>query len=156
MPRIDQIQHRRSGHPGRRLVTVSCCDYTLSRIVGGMDWNVEGTDQFTDWYLGLDAAESGRVDAAIEQLEEHGPALGRPLVDTVTGSAFANMKELRVSTGSGQLRVLFIFDPRRTAILLLGGNKAGQWQAWYAENIPVADQLYREYLAELHEEGLIE
>jgi hypothetical protein len=121
-----------------------------------MAWNVEGTDQFADWYQSLDAAESGRIDAAVELLEEHGPALGRPLVDTVTGSAFANMKELRVSTGSGQLRVLFIFDPRRTAILLLGGNKAGQWRAWYTENIPTADQLYREYLAELRQEGLVE
>lgn len=121
-----------------------------------MAWNVEGNDQFTDWYLSLDAAETGRIDAAVELLEEHGPALGRPLVDTVTGSAFPNMKELRVSTGSGQLRVLFIFDPRRTAILLLGGNKAGQWQAWYTENIPIADQRYREYLAELRQEGLIE
>jgi hypothetical protein len=52
-----------------------------------MAWNVEGTDQFTDWYLSLDAAESGRIDAAVELLEEYGPALGRPLVDTVTGSA---------------------------------------------------------------------
>lgn len=88
-----------------------------------MAWDLEGTDQFADWYLSLDAAESGRIDAAVQLLEEHGPALGRPLVDTVMGSAFANMKELRVSTGSGQLRVLFIFDPRRTAILLLGGNR---------------------------------
>ena len=121
-----------------------------------MAWNVEGNDQFTDWYLSLDAAETGRIDAAVQLLEEHGPALGRPLVDTVTGSAFPNMKELRVSTGSGQLRVLFIFDPRRTAILLLGGNKAGQGQAWYTENIPRADQRYREYFAELRQEGLIE
>jgi len=57
-----------------------------------MAWNVEGTDQFTDWYLSLDAAETGRIDAAVELLEEHGPALGRPLVDTVTGSAFANRR----------------------------------------------------------------
>jgi hypothetical protein len=101
-----------------------------------MAWSVEGTDQFSDWYNGLDAGETDRVNEA--------------------RSAFGNMKELRVSTGSGQLRILFAFDPRRTAILLLGGNKAGQWRAWYAENIPVADQLYREYLAELRQEGLIE
>jgi len=121
-----------------------------------MAWSVEGTDQFSEWYNGLDAGETGRVNEAVEQLTEHGPALGRPLVDTVTGSAFGNMKELRVSTGSGQLRILFAFDPRRTAILPWPGNKAGQWRAWYAENIPVADQLYREYLAELRQEGLIE
>src|SRR5215207_400386 len=141
-------------HPrgsSHHLCQVYAFSYTRS-----MAWNVEGNDQFTDWYLSLDAAETGRIDAAVELLEEHGPALGRPLVDTVTGSAFANMKEPRVSTGSGQLRVLFIFDPRRTAIVLLGGNKAGQWQAWYTENIPIADQLYREYLAELRQEGLIE
>ena len=64
-----------------------------------------------------------------------------------------NLKELRPLGGS--LRVLFVFDPRRSAILLLGGDKAGQWQRWYVEMIPLAERLYAEYLAELRREGLL-
>ncbi len=82
--------------------------------------------------------------------------LGRPLVDRVKGSAFQSMKELRVGVGSRELRALFMFDPRRTAILLLGGDKTGRWELWYAENVPKADKLYQTYLDELREEGLIE
>lgn len=80
--------------------------------------------------------------------------LGRPTVDTINGSAHNNMKELRASKG-GALRVLFIFDPIRRAVLLLGGNKTGQWEQWYSQAIPVADALYDEYLADIRKEGLI-
>ncbi len=65
------------------------------------------------------------------------------------------MKELRASEG-GALRVLFAVDPRRQAILLLGGDKSGHWTEWYEWAIPTADDLYDEYLDELREEGLIE
>jgi hypothetical protein len=65
------------------------------------------------------------------------------------------MKELRVSQG-GALRVLFAFDPRRHAILLLGGDKSGQWEEWYETAIPAADVLYDVHLEELREEGLSE
>lgn len=64
------------------------------------------------------------------------------------------MKELRAATG-GALRVLFMFDPRRQVILLLGGDKSGEWSAWYEWAVPVADDLYDEYLNELKREGLI-
>lgn len=64
------------------------------------------------------------------------------------------MKELRAAKG-GALRVLFSFDPRRQAILLLGGDKAGEWNDWYERAVPLADDLYDEYLRELGEEGLI-
>ena len=63
------------------------------------------------------------------------------------------MKELRPPTGN--IRILFAFDPRRTAILLIGGDKTNRWRAWYTRMIPVADDLYDEYLAELTEEGLL-
>jgi hypothetical protein len=63
------------------------------------------------------------------------------------------MKELR-STGQ-HLRALFCFDPRRTAIVLLGGDKAGDWAGWYERNVPIADHLYDVYVAELQAEGLI-
>jgi hypothetical protein len=64
------------------------------------------------------------------------------------------MKELRAAK-DGVLRVLFMFDPRRQAILLIGGDKSEQWESWYEQAIPLADELYDEYLAELKEEGLI-
>ena len=116
-----------------------------------MEWSVEFTNEFGDWFRGLDDDAQRAVEAAIEKLQEIGMALGRPFVDTLTSSRLANMKELRPM--GGNIRVLFAFDPRRTAILLLGGDKTGQWQAWYREAIPVAEQLYEVYLAELQQEG---
>lgn len=82
-----------------------------------------------------------------------GPALGRPLVDTPSGSRTTNLKELRPKRND--IRILFVFDPCRTAILLLGGSKTDDWQGWYDRNIPVAEQLYGEYLAEMRKEGLL-
>ena len=122
-----------------------------------MAWEVEGTDEFAQWYRGLDERDQDLVDAVVERLAASGPTLGRPFVDTVEGSSIPNLKELRTRAATGgQLRVLFVFDPRRTAILLLGGNKAGQWRAWYERTIPMAEELYAIYLRELREEGLIE
>jgi hypothetical protein len=78
-------------------------------------------------------------------LEMEGPTLGRPIVDRVNGSKFHSMKELRPAGTS--MRILFIFDPRRQAILLLGGDKAGNWKSWYEKNIPVAEGRYENWLA---------
>ena len=82
-----------------------------------------------------------------------GPGLGRPLVDTIKQSRHANMKELR-PLGT-RIRILFAFDLRRTAILLIGGDKSGRWRQWYVETIPIADDLYDEHLRTLAEEGLL-
>ena len=92
-------------------------------------------------------------DAAVEALEERGPTLGRPFVDTLTGSRIPNLKELRPLGTT--VRILFVFDPRRVAILLLGGDKEGRWQEFYAEAIPLAERLYEEHLDELRREGAI-
>ncbi|MCQ3808556.1 MAG: type II toxin-antitoxin system RelE/ParE family toxin [Acidimicrobiaceae bacterium] len=81
--------------------------------------------------------------------------LGRPVVDRISGSRHHNMKELRASE-DGALRVLVAFNPRPQAILLLGGDKSGQWAEWYEWSILAADNLYDDYLDELREEGLIE
>jgi hypothetical protein len=118
-----------------------------------MAWEVEYTDQFGQWYRELDERSRDRVVAAVEILEEQGPGLGRPFVDTVKGSRHANMKELRPRGGS--LWILFAFDPRRMAILLIGGDKTNRWQAWYREFIPIADRLYDEHLETLETEGLL-
>jgi len=82
-------------------------------------------------------------------LEEVGPQLGRPLVDTLEGSQYPNMKELRVKFGERHLRSLFIFDPRRTALLLVGGDKTGKWSRWYGPAMQKAEELYADHLRKL-------
>jgi hypothetical protein len=108
-------------------------------------WNIESTPEFDDWAEALEEAEQDRLDALIEVLAEKGPGLGRPLVDTVKGSKHANMKELR----RGTTRVLFAFDPNRTAVLLVGGDKRGGWRTWYVKAIKRADRLFDRHLREL-------
>jgi hypothetical protein len=83
-------------------------------------------------------------------LRDKGPALGRPLVDTVKASRHRNMKELRPgSTGRTEVRVLFAFDYERKAILLLGGDKSNDWKGWYKTNIPIADERFEQHQAKL-------
>lgn len=90
---------------------------------------------------------------AIEVLVEHGPALGRPLVDRLKGSDYHNMKELRPgSTGTTEVRMIFAFDPVREAVFLVAGDKSGRWQSWYREAIPLADARFAEHLAALKQE----
>lgn len=92
-------------------------------------------------------ADYVRVAAAIDLLEQEGPRLGRPLVDRVVGSRHHNMKELRPSSAqSGAIRILFAFDPLRRAILLVAGDKAGQWSQWYERHVPVADDRFEMWL----------
>lgn len=119
-------------------------------------WEVEVTDQFRDWYEDLSQADQDRIRAAVEVLTQRGPSLGRPLVGEVAGSKIHNLKELRPAGSS--IRILFVFDPRRTAILLVAADKAKHgWSAWYdAIGKPQAEALYDEYLSELRTEGLIE
>jgi hypothetical protein len=111
-------------------------------------WDVEYTEEFGAWWEDLEHDDQERLTAAVELLEELGPSLGRPLVDTLKGSKHPNMKELR----PGTVRVLFAFDPRRTAILLLGGDKSGRWKDWYVEAIPEADRLFDDHLKGLIDE----
>lgn len=109
-------------------------------------WSAD-LDLIKDWILALDTDSYEQVVAAIAALREGGPHLGRPLVDRVNDSEYHNMKELRPgSAGSSEIRILFIFDPQRQAIMLVAGDKAGNWKRWYSKNIPVADRLYRDHL----------
>src|SRR5919108_1617526 len=116
-----------------------------------MNWEVEYTDQFGEWWADLTENEQEAVTAAVNVLERQGPALGRPLVDTIKQSRHANLKELIVPASN--IRVLFAFDPRRAAILLVGGDKTGDWSAWYDRMVPAADDLFDEHLRELEREG---
>lgn len=107
-------------------------------------WRVEYTDELQSWWHELNDDGQERVAAAVELLEERGPSLGRPVVDTLKGTRHQNTKELRPR--GGHLRVMFAFDPRRTAVLLCGGDKSAQWGAWYVAAIGLADRLYDEHL----------
>lgn len=117
-------------------------------------WEVEVTDQFLEWWDQLTADQQESVTDRVGFLAEQGPSLGRPVVERIHTSRHQNMKELRAAK-SGALRILFMFDPRRQVILLLGGDKSQGWKSWYEWAVPVADELYDTYLAELHEERLI-
>jgi hypothetical protein len=112
-------------------------------------WNVEVTDQFIQWWEDLSVEKQEAISAAVDLLEQRGPGLARPIVDTITSSRHTNMKELR----AGTTRTLFAFNPVRAAILLIGGDKRDRWQAFYAEMIPLADDLFDEHLTELETEG---
>lgn len=112
-------------------------------------WTVD-VELVSQWLLTLDENSRAQVVAALEILQEHGSALGRPLVDSISGSRHRNMKELRPgSSGKSEIRILFAFDPIRQAILLIAGDKSGQWQRWYRKNIPIADELYDWHLEQL-------
>jgi hypothetical protein len=113
-----------------------------------VSWPAERTDEFDEWWEGLADQEQRKVVASVEALEELGPSAGRPLVDTVAGSKHPNMKELRITQ---TMRVFFAFDPERTAILLIGGDKAGKTKRFYKKMIPVADRIYDQHLRELAE-----
>jgi len=105
------------------------------------------------WLASLDEGSQEQAVAAIELLEDRGPQLGRPIVDTVSSSRHRNMKELRPgSSGRSQLRVLFAFDPERSAIMLIAGDKAGDWTRWCKKYIPVADDLFDDHLRRLRGE----
>jgi hypothetical protein len=119
-------------------------------------WEIYIVNEVRDWLDGLrdtDPVTFDLIDDAIYALSHSGPALRRPLVGTINGSAIKNLKELRPgSTGRSEIRILFVFDPWRSAILLVAGDKAGNWQRWYRQAIPLAEQRYEIYLKERAQE----
>jgi hypothetical protein len=119
-----------------------------------MAWEVEGTDQFADWFAALADDEQVDIGRVVEMLVEHGPALPFPYSSGVSASKHRHMRELRVEHAGRSHRVLYAFDPRRAAILLLGGDKTGQ-DRWYEEHVPAADALYDEHLETLKKEDLL-
>lgn len=118
-----------------------------------MTWHLEVTGEVRDWLHELrkdNRATARLVGQAIQALMEEGPDLGRPLVDRIKGSAMHHLKELRPgSTGGTEIRILFAFDPERSAVLLAAGDKAGQWTEWYRRAIPLAEERYTEWLDHL-------
>ena len=115
-------------------------------------WEVIYSEEWEEWFESLEESQQVAIVAAVDVLRLKGPTLGRPLVDRINGSQFQNMKELRVSEG-GQLRTLFAFDSQRRAVLLVGGNKAGEWTSWYDQHISQADAIFGAHQAKLSKEG---
>ncbi|HKP75450.1 MAG TPA: type II toxin-antitoxin system RelE/ParE family toxin [Longimicrobiaceae bacterium] len=119
-----------------------------------MPWEVEHTDEFGRWYMDLELATAESVAMVVDLLEERGPDLPFPLSSSVESSRHGHMRELRVQHAGRRIRILYAFDPRRTAVLLLGGDKTGDGR-WYRTHVPLADRLYDEHLDTLKREGLI-
>jgi hypothetical protein len=117
-----------------------------------MSWEVEYTDEFEKWWNSLSLPEQEAIDTAVDLLGRWGPNLRFPHSSGVAGSRHSHMRELRVQCNGQPYRVLYAFNPLRTAILLIGGNKAGQGR-WHEQWIPVADRLYDEHLDELRKDG---
>ena len=147
----DLLQPHRFYFPNRPQLVLD--GNILSSYYRGV-WEIEGTDEFSDWYASLPPDRRAQIDARVDELADKGPMLRRPIVGEISSSRIHNMKELRASSGPAQLRVLFVFDPARTAILLLGGNKAegSAWNSWYSVAIPHAEDVYAEYLRETGQE----
>jgi hypothetical protein len=114
-----------------------------------MAWEIEFTDEFGRWWDSLSEAEQESVSVGVGLLTELGPALSRPYADTLQGSQYPNMKELRIQHEGRPYRVLYAFDPRRVGLLLLGGDKTGNAN-WYVETIPQAEKIYAAHLNSLN------
>ena len=117
-------------------------------------WEVEYTDEFGEWWNSLLLGDQRSVSAGVELLTEFGPALPFPYSSGILSSRHSHMRELRVQSHGRPIRVFYAFDPRRTAILLIGGDKTGD-DRFYDSYLPKADDLYDDYISELREEGLL-
>jgi hypothetical protein len=119
-------------------------------------WEILLLEPVSDWFLALckDAPSTAdKVEEALDELALCGPQLGRPLADRIHGSKIHNLKELRPRVpGGAEVRLLFVFDAEREAIVLVAGDKAGRWRTWYAEAIPLAEERYAAYQREAEEE----
>jgi hypothetical protein len=105
------------------------------------------TDEFARWYGSLDEEDDDAVYRVVGLLEHLGPRLGFPYSSAIEGSRYA-LRELRVQSGGRPLRILYAFDPKRQAVLLIGGDKTGK-DRFYERMIPQAERLWKEYLADL-------
>jgi hypothetical protein len=115
-----------------------------------LNWGIEYTDLFSKWWDTLDEEEKISVDASIQLLEHFGPQLRFPHSSNIEGSKINHMRELRIQHKGKPYRVLYAFDPRRTALLLIGGNKQGS-NSWYKRFIPIAEKLYQRHVKSLKE-----
>lgn len=113
-----------------------------------MPFTVNTSDEFDSWFTPLEEALQDDILFVVRLLQEHGPQLRRPYADTLEGTSLSNLKELRVQHRGEPYRILFAFDPKREALLLIGGNKAGD-KRWYKRMIPLAEAIFEQHLATL-------
>ncbi len=112
-------------------------------------WNIKQTVEFQDWFEEADIALQNDTVEHLELLKQFGPNLKRPYADTLKGSQLTNLKELRFNSGNKVIRIFFIFDPDRNAVLLIGGNKAGSGdKTFYNTMIDQSEKIYGRYLEE--------
>jgi hypothetical protein len=115
-----------------------------------MEWDVLFDEEFGEWLVSLEEGLQDEILAHVDLLRAFGPNLGRPRVDTVKGSRYRKMKELRIQYRGDPWRILFAFDPNRAAVLLVGGNKRGD-KRWYQQHIRIADRRFKRHLESLEE-----
>lgn len=119
-----------------------------------MSWAVAIADEFEPEFDSLHVDVQNEILALARLLQQFGPQLGRPRVDTLNGSRHANMKEMRFNAADGKWRVAFAFDPRRSAILLVAGDKAGgSSRRFYRSLIRRADERFDRHLTRVAQEG---
>lgn len=117
-----------------------------------MAWDVEFTDEFQDWWDSISEEQQDDVAHSVRHLIEFGPALGFPHCSKIGSSRYPQMRELRTQSGGRPLRTLYAFDPRRAAILLIGGDKTGD-DRWYEKFVAIADRIFEKHLREIKREG---
>lgn len=115
-------------------------------------WAIETTDLFDEWFDTLDDIDRANILASMIVLQERGPMLSRPYADTVNGSIFSNMKELRIQSKGDPIRAFFAFDPRRKGIILCAGHKARDEKRFYEVMVQIADREFSLHLEKLNKE----
>jgi hypothetical protein len=115
---------------------------------------IEYTNEFGEWWMMLSEQQQDDATAVISLLGDRGTSLGFPHSSGINNSRHSHLRELRIQSAGKPIRIFYAFDPRRSVILLIGGDKTGN-NRFYEEYIPIADRLYDVYLEELKQEGLI-
>jgi hypothetical protein len=113
-----------------------------------MTWEILFHPEFEEWFDRQEDSFKEALASVLDVLEEEGPLLGRPYVDTIKESSFGNMKEIRVQCQGRPWRVLVAFDPLRQAVVLVGGHKGGD-KRWYKENVSLADKRFQQHLEKM-------
>ena len=119
-----------------------------------MAWEVESSSEYLEWWSDLTQAQQKSIERILYLLVEHGPTLPNRYSKKVISSRHGRMRELRVQSDGRPIRILYAFDPRRVAILLIGGDKTGD-DRFYIQYIPIADSIYDRHVEDLRREGLI-
>ena len=162
---ILRFGYTQGAFPGESRINPTQLQYPSLKLGGGplifllchtryLEWEIEFTDEFGRWWNLLSESEQESVRAVVNLLKDHGPSLKYPFSSGVVSSRHAHMRELRIQHQGRPLRTLYAFDPLRVAILLVAGDKTGN-ERWYETQVPIADRLYENHLAELEKEGKI-